>query len=220
MLTKHRITPKAARRKSEPGPPTLPAGVDIEQSLLKRRWENSEFAKVRPELRRLIDQCARGSITSMDFYSEMRKLWRFGGSRFQGLGYERSCKRANWQQVCKSLKDILNSRPRKTAKQLDLVVAEEIDRLAHCSPPNPARGVWLTEMLCHWFPKLYPLASEPVWSWLHDHGCRPESGLSEGRKYIYCAECLRRKRKAIGIEDLTELDKVISDWQVVTRGKG
>ena len=79
-------------------------------------------------------------------------------SRFMGSGFQIAGKRAKWHQVCQSLQNILDKSGKIKPPALDTIVRAEKDFLANppnSKKPNAARGSWLFEMLCHFFPDSY-----------------------------------------------------------------
>ena len=96
----------------------------------------------------------------------------------------------------------------------DDVVAREIDLLSERRVP--ARGAFLSEMLCLKFPHLYPVLNGPVLRYLSDAGFDPPRGASEGDRYMHITQTLRASLRASlradpthPAKNLAELDTVI-----------
>ena len=189
----------------------LPAGKEVEVNILDRRKAQAAFSRIRAELLDLVEKCARGTISNAEFYEQMYTLWGHYPFRFQGRGFEITGKHSDWKDVCTSLSTIC-ARVLATA-QLDRVVANEIDRLSRARNPN--RGAWLTEMLCHLYPRLYPLVNKPVVTWLRHNRYPAPRGASEGARYQHLALTLRgalKNNTTNGARDLPELDNAIWTW--------
>lgn len=203
---------RGKRRVKLPVPFTLASGRDVEKLIANRRQQIKSFAKIQAKLLNQMRQCASGSLSNNDFYTKMNAHWSMFATRFQGKGFEIKCKGANWQQACISLLAVIDAAPPKSGSHLDPIVEGEIDRLARSKKRNPVRGAWLSEMLCHWFPKLYPVDNKPVKDWMKANGYRPPRGASEGEIYIDRAKRLRQTLKyntANSAIDLAEMDTTI-----------
>jgi hypothetical protein len=109
---------------------------------------------------------------------------------------------------------VLEASKNTTKAELDRVVAAEIDELKNAS--NPCRGAWLSEMLCHYFPELYPINNAPVRTWLRENKWRTNRrDATEGQKYTDLARQLRfvvSKHRPAGAHNLAELDAAIWRW--------
>jgi hypothetical protein len=158
--------------------------------------------------------CSSGSITNSQFWARFWDLWGRHSSRFQGSGLQFTAKSADWKQACGALITILDAGKTLSGAQLDHVVAGEIDRLK--SGHNAARGAWLSEMLCHYFPERYPIKNAPVRKWLRRNRWQSDRrGATEGQKYIDLSKQLRRAvrvHKPAGARNLAELDAAIWRW--------
>ena len=194
------------------GRPRLPVGAalptGLKGALKERRAHKRAFAAIAPELLDLIRKCANGTLLNEKFYEQMRPLWSENG-RFQGPGVERLGKNSDWQRVCRALADIV-AHPKDDVAALDTFVAEQIDELASRSPVV-TRKAWLSEMLCHYLPQLYPVLNRPVREWSKRNGFASSRGNTEGEKYIDLAVFLREKQQqdAKRVRDLAELDHLI-----------
>jgi hypothetical protein len=92
-------------------------------------------------------------------------------------------------------------------------VTKEIDQLGKSG--NPMRRAWLSEMLCHYFPELYPISNKPVQKWLSKIKLRGRRGATEGQRYIDLAQKLRlavQNEHPAGARNLAELDGAIWRW--------
>lgn len=99
------------------------------------------------------------------------------------------------------------------ADERDDVVVEEIDRLDKAQTV-PARGAFLSEMLCLRFPELFPVINKPVEKYLKDVGFEPPPRASEGDRYRWRAQTLRswlQQNPTHPAKNLAELDAVI--WE-------
>lgn len=192
----------------------LPPPKSYSKKLDERRDKMRVFLKNGRKLRKSIFDCAAGKIDSLAFYESMEKLWGKTDARFQNIGIERTCKTANWQDVCLALKEILAKDVSTTPlARIDNLVKFHIDKLAE--EKNPTRRAWLSEMLCQFFPDKYPLLNEPVRAWLVNIGHTSPRGASEGAKYIDLAQKLRlslRENKNYPATNLAEVDQVIWQW--------
>jgi len=175
-----------------------------------RRKQQESFEEIRKPLLDIIRNCAAGKIRSKTFWEEFWKLWGNHSSRFQGSGIQWFGKGTNWKQACSSMQKIIQGP--NDIFDLDLIVQSEIDFLA--KKKNQARGAWLTEMCCHFYPNSYPILNRPVKDWLKVKGYRAQSGASEGSKYIELSIKMRSTRdQSPKISTLAELDIVI--WRIM-----
>jgi len=109
---------------------------------------------------------------------------------------------------------ILDAAKAQASKRaLDVIVIQQIDNLAQLG--NPARGAWLSEMLCHYFPDFYPVRNSPVKKWLKANKWSGRRGASEGQRYVELAGQLRHavQKRPAGARNLAELDTII--WRSV-----
>jgi hypothetical protein len=155
---------------------------DVEE----RRFHQKAFNTVSKELEKLIRLCAKGQKRNHDFYEEMLPLWR--KFTVQSIGFERTGRSANWREICGSVVKILDH-SRKGGFGLDGLVRSEIDTLAENG--NQARGAWLSEILSHFIPEMYPVLNNPVWDWLKQAKYESPRGASQGARYIDLALKLR-----------------------------
>lgn len=191
----------------------LPSGIDYKKAVKERRKQIEAFREIEKSLNRAVRQCANREIEDGEFWSKFWKTWSNHESRFQGSGLQFKGKGAKWHQACASLLAIREANKKcGSAHEVDRVVAREIDRLARLK--NPARGAWLSEMLCHYLPDSYPIRNAPVKDWLAWNKWRARRGSSEGARYVQIAKQLRHVLKAnnIGAKNLAELDQVIWLW--------
>lgn len=178
----------------------------IRVSIQQRRQQIKLFRK--GNFVQLVNECADGRLHNKDFYEGLfnvippeawfqTKIWTLKG------------KDSNWRQICKSLRNIIES----SKSDRDNKVLEEIDFLAKNANPN--RQAWLTEILCHLYPKVYPIWNGQITKWLSHHKFRSPNNISQGSKYIVISQILRKslaeynKSSRIKIENLAEVDHVI-----------
>ena len=135
------------------------------------------------------------------------------GGRVQGSGWERRGKESDFRLLSKSFLKIVNAH----ADERDDVVVEEINKLAKVQTV-PARGAFLSEMLCLRFQEIFPIINRPVKKYLEDVGFEPSSRLSEGDRYMCRAQTLRVALRqelwqdpTYPAKNLAELDAVI--WE-------
>lgn len=189
----------------------LPTSSACAQSVHDRRRNHEAFTGVAGKVRTLLTRCSLGQIPDEQFWERFWKLYRAAPSwRFQGRGLEIRGKHAPWRQACSALVRILEAGKALTTNQLDGIVAREIDDLARAG--NSVRGAWLSEMLCHYFPLLYPVNNEPVHKWWAHNKLPYRRGATEGQKYSDLAKKLRwvlRKYHPAGAKNLAELDAAI-----------
>jgi len=190
----------------------LPHGEACEDEVRARRRQKAAFKEISQRIRADVERCSRGSISDGEFWTRFWGLWGNHRSRFQGSGLQFTGKGARWREACGALARILKAARSVSGFELDHVVSSEIDALR--SKGNPARGAWLSEMLCHYFQDRYPIKNEPVQRWLSDNRWRNRRGATEGQRYVELAQQLRyavRQRPA-GARDLAELDAAIWRW--------
>ena len=185
----------------------LPWPKGASAAVRSRRKQLEQYRKNREGLIELFRQCAAGTIRSSTFYSELPKHWggKVGG-RFQGKGWERQGKGANFRKLAESYLKIVDANPNNRE---DVAVAE-IDRLAR--QKNSVRKAFLSEMLCLEFPELYPVLNQPVQLYLSDVKFRGSSGMSEGGRYLDLALRLRLsldQNPKHPAKNIAELDTVI-----------
>src|SRR5205823_5056755 len=190
----------------------LPTTRACAPSVSRRRRNQEGFADVAGKLRPLLTRCSLGKIDNESFWQAFWKMYRTPPPwRLQGRGLEISGKHAPWRQACGALVRILEAGKVAPNNQLDALVASEIDRLAKI-PRNSARGAWLSEMLCHYFPQRYPVNNGPVHKWWLYNKLHFRRSATEGQKYVELSKKLRwvlRKYHPAGARDLAELDAAI-----------
>jgi hypothetical protein len=176
----------------------------------RRRAVQKAFVRDAGRLRRLLTECSSSRIKKEQFWEQFWQLYWFGRWRLQARGFEIRGKNADWRQACGALVRILEAGKTLTNNQLDSIVAREIDDLAKAG--NSVRGAWLSEMLCHYFPLLYPVNNGPVHKWWACNKLPYRRGATEGQKYAELAKKLRwvlHNYHPAGARDLAELDKAI-----------
>jgi hypothetical protein len=192
---------------------TLPKGPTYVQAVRDRRKQQAAFQKIRSRISAAVRQSATGKISDSEFWRRFWRIWSDHESRFQGSGVQFSGKSAKWREMSRALVTILEAGQSGSPQHaLDAVVSREIDRLAERR--NPARGAWLSEMLCHYFPDLYPIRNAPVTKWLRANKWRGRRGSSEGQRYVELARQLRYAvaSQPAGARNLAELDHAIWLW--------
>ena len=196
---------------------TMPQGVMCQRAALRHRKQQATFYQIKKKIITEAQRCASEQISNKEFWKRFWGIWANHESRFQGSGIQFTGKSANWRQACRALLNILDSTSKTSTLALDAVVSQEIDRLA--AQQNPARGAWLSEMLCHYFPDLYPLQNNPVKKWLAWNKWRGRRGASQGQRYIELARQLRYAvaSQPASAQNLAELDGAIWRW-VKNRG--
>ena len=190
----------------------LPQGDSYANRILLRRAAQRSFVEIQQSLIRAARLCADGHMTNGTFWTTFWHLWADHSSRFQGSGIQFSGKSADWKGACRSLVTILDASHKSRPAFLDHIVCTEIDRLAERQ--NPMRGAWLSEMLCHYLPSLYPVLNSPIRKWLKANHWRGRRGASAGQQYIELARQLRYAvtTRPSGAKDLAELDLAIWQW--------
>lgn len=190
--------------------------------LSTRREQRINFdAKAkRPLLKLLRASAAKASWTERDnrhFYDELRRLWSADQeTQMGGLQWVIRGKHADHQELAKSLVAVIDARPWGR----DAVVCAEIDRLHEAGIAT--RSALLTELLCHFFPRRYPILDEPVRVWRSRVGFDSRVGGTEGERYVRLARAMRAALQdagpqRLGIADLAELDTLI--WFLATKRK-
>jgi hypothetical protein len=208
----------AAHSLAPPVKLVLPEGPTYAQAVRERRKQQGTFKEIKRQISTDVRRCAEGKMGDSECWRCFWEIWSGHESRFQGSGIQFSGKSAKWRQACRALVAILQADRRLGPQHaLDAVVSREIDRLAQLR--NPARGAWLSEMLCHYFPDLYPIRNSPVTKWLGSNKWRGRRGSSEGQRYVELAKQLRYAvlNRPAGARNLAELDYAIWLW-VQNRG--
>lgn len=210
-----RLKPRGGGK--HPPPPSLelelPSGVACEEAVQRRRKQQSRFHEIGKVIADQARKCAAGDLSDSEFWSRFWDTWSNHASRFQGSGIQRSCKDARWSQACAALITILDAGQAKLSDQeTDAIVCREIERLAELR--NSAKRAWFSEMLCHYFPNLYPVLNSPVQEWLKQNKWRARRGSSDGQRYIELSRKLRHavKSRPAGARNLAELDHAIWSW--------
>jgi hypothetical protein len=191
----------------------LPHGPACARAVRQRRQQQSAFHEIAKPIRAAAVRCAHGTISRSQFWRTFWNLWAHHDSRFQGSGIQFAGKNAKWQEACSALVRILDARKSSSTSQLDQLVTKEIDQLGKGG--NPMRRAWLSEMLCHYFPELYPISNKPVQKWLSKIKLRSRRGATEGQRYIDLAQKLRlavQNEHPAGARNLAELDGAIWRW--------
>lgn len=190
----------------------IPTGKRYKDAIEQRRRSEKTFGQLKTILKKEIIKCSKGKITNEFFWEIFWKLWSPHTSRMQGSGIQFAGKSANWKQACTALLKILEKSADLNFFNLDLLVKNEIDTLNKLK--NPMRGAWFSEMLCHYFPNLYPLLNQPTKIYLKQNVWVHQRGLTEGGKYIDLAKKFRDiiKQNKNGPRNMPELDSVIWQW--------
>lgn len=190
----------------------LPRGARYVARVKQRRDAQATFREIAEPIRAASRRCAAGRMRDSDFWRKFWGLWSAHDSRFQGKGLEMTGKSANWREACSAFVSILDAADRSTGPGLDHVVSREIDALAKAR--NAARGAWLSEMLCHYLPRQYPVLNGPIREWLAANRWRARRGSTEGQRYTQLAQQLRLalRSKPAGATTLAELDAAIWQW--------
>lgn len=187
----------------------IPAGQRAKGYIEERRAKQRAFAEIAAPLRSAIRACASDKISNSVFWRRFWDMWAHHGSRFQGSGLQIKDKSANWHEACQAMWTILEHSKHESPIGLDRIVREQLDVLTRAK--NPARRAWFTEILCHYFPKQYPLVNNPVKRWLRRNKWQPIRATSEGAQYIDLARKLREavRQTDNGPRNLAELDSLI-----------
>jgi hypothetical protein len=192
----------------------LPKGPDYARAVQKRRKQQAAFSEIGDRISAAAELCAKRKISDSEFWTRFWNIWSHHASRFQGSGIQFTGKSANWGQACRALIKIRQAaRSGVSQYALDAIVSTEIDRLVKLQ--NPARGAWLSEMLCHYFPDSYPILNSPVTKWLKWNKWRGRKGSSQGQRYTELAKKLRHVVAAhhpAGARNLAELDHALWLW--------
>lgn len=184
--------------------------------LAERQYKLQVFKKKKRLVLNLLKSNAKGQMKNAAFWKEFKLLWHMRWKeedcfRFQGSGVERTCtNKTNWKKATSALVEIIESN--QSNEKLDELVAEKIDILKRTS--NPARKAWLSEMLCQFFPKMYPVLNTPVKTWIKENNWALDRGGTEGQKYIDLARRLRSvvRQNYDYVKNLAELDTII--WKI------
>jgi len=179
----------------------------MEKQVRRRRQDLKEYHLNQQGLIGLFRKCAAGRLSSAAFYRALPEFYGGdAGGRMQALGWERQGKKSDFQALARAFVSIIDSE----LEERDDIVLRELDALE--TAKNPARRAFLSEMLCFYFPALYPLLNNPVQEWLKGTGFSPPRGASEGDRYILLARTLRqllRQNPNYLAKNLAELDAII-----------
>ena len=204
------LGPKSSKGKQAGWPVVplkLPSPPGMKERIRMRRQNLAAYAKRRAGLTRLFRRCAKGRISSSEFFEQLPTYWSSeAGDRLQGAGWERQGKNTDFRKLSQSFLKIL----RAATEDRDDVVVEEIDRLA--DQGIAARGAFLSEMLCLRFPEEYPVLNQPVEKYLKDVVYKAPRGASEGVRFVDVAKKLRaalHDNPGHPAKNLAELDTVI-----------
>jgi hypothetical protein len=184
----------------------LPRPANMTEVLRHRHRLMKGFKKNRSKLLGLFERCSTGRISSADFYKELPGYWNRDTERFQGAGFERTGRDANFRHVSQAILAVWNAND----AERDQVVEEQRDWLA--AKGNPARASFFSEMLCQLFPHQYPVVNRPVRRFMSAIKYRSPRGASEGEKYVALAKHLRfvlRMNADHPAKNLAELDAVV-----------
>lgn len=188
----------------------LPRTRGMSGLLEERRKQLRAYQKHQAGLMKLFKDCAAGRITSAEFYERLSSYWGYkAGDRFQGEGWQIAGKRSDFQALSKAFLAIVDAKD----DERDDEVADQLDKLSKLKVP--ARGSFLTEMLCLRFPSEYPVKNKPSKEFLKAIEFKGPRGASEGVSYVDLACRLRlalRLNKDYPARDLAELDTII--WKV------
>lgn len=218
---KHHYTEaKLTRKGSAPdksvleiAPSDLPSGPACEQAVRDSRAQQATFAEIEKPIRTAAERCSQGKISNSQFWGIFWEKWAHHSSRFQGSGLQIRGKAANWKEACGALIAILETSTSLSRVELDRLVIREIDSLAKTG--NPMRHAWLSEMLCHYLPHLYPVSNMPVGKWEVAAKLHGRRGMTEGQRYVDLAQKLRlavQHHHPAGALNLAELDGAIWRW--------
>ncbi|PNE12583.1 MAG: hypothetical protein CR217_02505 [Beijerinckiaceae bacterium] len=161
----------------------------MKKKIANRRDQLHAYKGQQTGLMRLFRRCAKGEISSGQFYKDLPCYWSDElNDRFTGPGFARSAK----------------------DDDRDDIVVEEIDRLRE--ERVPTRKAFLSEMLCLRFPKEYPVWNKPVEAYLQAVGFKAPRKASDGVRYVDLAKKLRfslLQNPDHPAQNLAELDVVI-----------
>jgi HKD family nuclease len=185
----------------------LPTPKGTKKAVKDRRKKLEEYAASSAGLLELFRACARGKISSQEFYKKLPLYWGGEvGGRLQGHGWQILGARSNFQALSSSFMKIVEA----DDDQRDDVVIREIDSLA--TQKIPTRGAFLSEMLCLRFPELFPVLNDPIKQYLTKIRLRPPSNASQGAVYLDLALKMRialAQNPSHFAKNLAELDTVI-----------
>jgi HKD family nuclease len=215
-LKKYKEMPRRGPSKPQNGdepvtPPIVPFNLPNPRGaveiITRRRRTLAAYKKNKVSLTNLFRRCAKGKITSPQFWDELPKYWSHDvGDRLTGPGFAIAAKHSDFRDLSRSFIKIINAGD----EDRDDVVVEEIDRLSENRVPT--RGAFLSEMLCLRFPDEYPVWNKPVKKYFRDVKLKAPRGASEGARFLDLAKKLRvslLQNRHHPAKNLAELDAVI-----------
>lgn len=180
--------------------------LEIKRLLKDRMKKKKYFDQNKLVLLKAVKDCRNSKLKNIDFYDLLNEIWCYNTFRVQAGGWHIKGKNSNFKQLCDSIISIYKAAPENRDNQVVL----EIDRLDFLKIPT--RGSLLSELLCHFFPKLYPIVNKPINDYLQREGIKLPSGISDGSRYIYKANILREvlnRNQNKKVNDLLDLDVLI-----------
>lgn len=190
----------------------LPIFPRLAISLAQRREQVFAFDDVRENLIQVIRECANENIKQKDFYDWLIENWNRELWKFQGNGVFRTpWQNTNWQLLCIALVNVIDC----SDSDRDKTVVNSYNSLESSNQVRVRKAVF-TEMLCHFFPTLYPLWNTPVVTWLKkENKWRTTRKITQGDNYINLAKILRNALKEHNnypAQNLAELDHIIAAY--------
>ncbi len=183
-------------------PLTLPDPTAGKEMIGGRKSQIKEFEHNRRKFLHMLRRRVAGKTRNVDVYNSMLNLW--GIMAFQSQQWTRSGRRSNWKAFARAFLEVCDARD----EERDEVVRAQKDLLK--KKKVPTRGSVFAELLCHYFPDLYPVLNEPVGEWAKRVGYRAPRGASEGNRYLLLAKTLRaalaQKPRNYPAKNLAELD--------------
>lgn len=211
-----KLTGKQSRNKNEIPKPSsesedfiVPGDLrEIPQyELNKRRVTIRAFNSSRHDLTKLFSTGAGGALANDKIYERFMRTW--GRYLIQGPQWTMKGKKSNWRRFARGIMKILQAKD----LERDNAVKSVIDDFA--ARGLPTRKSLLTELLCTYYPKRYPIINKPVKLWSKDNKYDTPWGSSEGAKYIDMAIKMRLALANSGVANLFELDLLI--WSKYNR---
>lgn len=139
----------------------------------------------------------------------------------QANGWERNGKAGNFRRLCQALQAVFDA---PDAELRDEIVKREMTALK-----DERTRLWracFSELLCHFFPKEYPVWNEPVKQWSLTLGLSRSSTADPGETYLVLAHALREALRSgapdvrtSGIANLALLDAVLWQWNERRRSR-
>lgn len=189
--------------------------AEFDEHLERRREIRATFDRESKQplvelFRRLARKTKWSDADDQHVYEELRRLWgasprtRMGGKQWALRG-----KGTRYQQFVKSFVQILDA---PSARARDVIVSREKDKLREAKVS--ARTAVFSELLCHFYPRRYPILDKPVKAWRREVGFDHRLGGTEGERYIRLAKFARAALRdpetmTTGVRDLAELDVLI-----------